>query len=332
MEIASYISDLLYRHDCVIVPDFGGFVATYAPAKIHPVTNTFYPPSKNILSNSKLIRDDGLLTDYISQKEGMLYNEAKKILELEVWQLRSRLERRERVFLKEVGTLQFESEGRIIFEPDGTVNYLEDSFGLASFVSSPVVRKGFKKRQESGFVDRRNGSPAERKVLRKIITYAAVILFLLAGGWYGIYSGLLPVGPIQQANMAKLPESLVEKTSSETMKPGPFSATIPLKDIDFREEELSEPEAEVFDSANTGEEEMTLPLFHIIGGAFSNESNADKLQAALRNKGFNAQRPGLSPSGLHMVSYLATPDKDEALLNLAMIRRDENPSAWLLKR
>ncbi|MFU8843088.1 MAG: SPOR domain-containing protein [Bacteroidales bacterium] len=332
MEIASYISDLLYRHDCVIVPDFGGFVATYAPAKIHPVTNTFYPPSKNILFNSKLIRDDGLLIDCISQKEGMLYDEAKKMLELEVWQLRSRLERRERVFLKEVGTLQIESEGRIIFEPDGTVNYLEDSFGLVSFVSSPIVRKGFKKRQDSGFVDRRNGSPAERKVLRKIITYATVILFLLAGGWYSIHSGLLPVRPMQQANMAKLPESLVERTSLETMKPDPVPVTIPLKDVDFTKETLEEPEAEVIVNAVPAQEEVVLPLFHIIGGAFSNEANADKLLAALRTKGYSAQRPGLSPSGLHMVSYLATPDKDEALLNLAMIRRDENPSAWLLKR
>ncbi|MEZ5146058.1 MAG: hypothetical protein R2759_02945 [Bacteroidales bacterium] len=59
--------------------------------------------------------------------------------------------------------------------------------------------------------------------------------------------------------------------------------------------------------------------------------NAEKLVAILRQKGYHANRAGLSKSGLHMVEYLATIDKSEALVNLEMIRKDDNPSAWLLK-
>jgi len=81
MDIPFFISQLLYDNDCVIIPGFGGFVAHYTPAKIHPVNHSFHPPSKNILFNSKLIRDDGLLIDYISEKQNISYSGAKARVE-----------------------------------------------------------------------------------------------------------------------------------------------------------------------------------------------------------------------------------------------------------
>jgi hypothetical protein len=332
MDIAPYICDLLYKHDCVIVPGFGGFVATYAPAKIHPVTHTFYPPSKNILFNSKLTRDDGLLIDHISQKNKIVYEEAKKQLEVAAFQLKSRIDRKERVFLKYVGWLQLEPEGRIIFEPDGTINFLDDSFGLTSFVSTPIVRKGLKKRHATEFIDRRESLSRKNRV-RKVGTYLAVILLLFASGWYGINQGLFRFELAEQANMVALRESVPDKPAEESLISGPVPFAIPLKDADF-----ADPEGEEMEADKTGEgdepiEQHTyLPIYHIIGGAFSNENNAEKLLVALRQKGFSAIRAGSSPSGLHMVSYLATHDKDEALLNLDIIQKGENPSAWLLKK
>lgn len=330
MDIAPYICDLLYKHDCVIVPGFGGFVATYAPAKIHPVTHTFYPPSKNILFNSKLTRDDGLLIDHISQKNKILYNEAKNQLELAAWQIRSRLERKERIFLKSVGWLQLEPEGRIIFEPDGTINFLDDSFGLASFVSPPIVRKGFKKRNEPEFIDRRDGRPGIINSSKKVAAYVAVVLLLFVAGWYGLNQGMFRFELTEQANMVKLPESTPEKATSGSMIPDPVPVAIPLKDVDFADSDGEEALAVRTDEPV--EVIVSLPMYHVIGGAFSNETNAEKLLFTLRQKGFSAIRSGLSPSGLHMVSYLATQDKDEALLNLDIIQKGENPSAWLLKK
>ena len=66
--------------------------------------------------------------------------------------------------------------------------------------------------------------------------------------------------------------------------------------------------------------------------SFKSETNASKLVGILRAKGYDAQRAGLSRKGLFAVAYFSTHDKEEALINLAMIRRDDNPSAWLLKK
>ena len=77
MRIAEYISKLLYQNDCVIIPGMGGFVTNYTSAKIHPINHTFYPPSKSILFNAKLLNDDGLLINAISIGEKISYSEAK---------------------------------------------------------------------------------------------------------------------------------------------------------------------------------------------------------------------------------------------------------------
>ena len=54
MNLATYIKDLLYRYDCVIVPDFGGFVTKRISAKISENTHQFFPPSKQLSFNRNL--------------------------------------------------------------------------------------------------------------------------------------------------------------------------------------------------------------------------------------------------------------------------------------
>ena len=71
MEISQYIKEILLLNDCVIIPDFGGFVANYKPAMIE--NNRFFPPTKEIAFNNKLISNDGLLINYISEAEGVDY-------------------------------------------------------------------------------------------------------------------------------------------------------------------------------------------------------------------------------------------------------------------
>ncbi|MEZ5146056.1 MAG: hypothetical protein R2759_02935 [Bacteroidales bacterium] len=72
MDISFHISELLFEHDCVIIPGFGGFVGHYSPAKIHPISHTF-PPSKIFYLTQNSPMTMGLLLDYISQRENVSY-------------------------------------------------------------------------------------------------------------------------------------------------------------------------------------------------------------------------------------------------------------------
>ena len=76
MSITTYISDLLYRYDCVIVPDFGGFVTNTISAKVNHFSHTFYPPTKQITFNAHLKNNDGLLANYIASSQKISFEEA----------------------------------------------------------------------------------------------------------------------------------------------------------------------------------------------------------------------------------------------------------------
>ena len=73
MTLATYINDLLYRYDCVIVPDFGGFVTNRIGAKVNNYTHTFTPPKKQITFNKLLKHNDGLLANYIASAENISF-------------------------------------------------------------------------------------------------------------------------------------------------------------------------------------------------------------------------------------------------------------------
>ena len=50
MKISYHIFNLLQEHDCVIVPNFGAFVARNISAKISRDGSRIYPPNKEIVS------------------------------------------------------------------------------------------------------------------------------------------------------------------------------------------------------------------------------------------------------------------------------------------
>ncbi len=95
MNLGEHISELLFEHDCVIVPDFGGFVCNYAPAGIDPVKHLFEPPGKRILFNKGLTRNDGILAHHISGKLKLSYPEALNAIAGEVKRYKDDIEKRQ---------------------------------------------------------------------------------------------------------------------------------------------------------------------------------------------------------------------------------------------
>ena len=77
MGVEKHIKDLLYRYDCVIVPDFGGFIANHVSAKVDLRTHQFTPPGRSISFNSNLKRNDGLLADRIADINDISYTVAR---------------------------------------------------------------------------------------------------------------------------------------------------------------------------------------------------------------------------------------------------------------
>ena len=84
IQLNNQIIDLLFEHDCVIIPGFGGFVAQYSAASFEEKKQTFTPPSKSILFNKNLINNDGLLAHKYVSSYQLTYEEALSLIEEEV--------------------------------------------------------------------------------------------------------------------------------------------------------------------------------------------------------------------------------------------------------
>ena len=69
MNIEHYISQLLYRYQCVTVPGFGAFLTEIQSAQWVESANSFYPPKKLISFNTNIKNNDGLLANHIARAE-----------------------------------------------------------------------------------------------------------------------------------------------------------------------------------------------------------------------------------------------------------------------
>jgi cell division septation protein DedD len=137
--------------------------------------------------------------------------------------------------------------------------------------------------------------------------------------------------PADDGAPVTLPAREEEKTVTEIV-PGPGNNTVEAEEeYTFTETPTaSEPpkQEEVKPVVSPSPDSQYL----IIAGAFKEQGNAESLVTKLREKGYKAELAGLSKSGLQMVSFGSFGTKEEALEALALIKKKENPGAWLLKK
>ena len=65
--IEQVLKELLYKYNCVVIPNFGGIITHDASSQIHPIKNTFTPPSKRLAFNENLKENDGLLVSALAK-------------------------------------------------------------------------------------------------------------------------------------------------------------------------------------------------------------------------------------------------------------------------
>ena len=307
MTLSSYISDLLYRYECVIIPDFGAFLTQHVPAKVHETTQAFYPPRKVISFNKQLQSNDGLLADYIAKSEGIYYDEALKKIKAFTSYINNQLELEGHVSIANVGELALDANQKLQFEPYNKVNYLLDSFGLAPFVSPIIKRETYIEQAASLEKNSTLQLSTAHNVSRLYFKYAAVgiMAFALSGlgalGWYGNEVKAHNFTKKQKAN------SLVENRIQEAT----FIISNPLPSVTF-------------------EMAMTSGNYHIIAGAFRIKENALRKVSQLKKLGYEARNIGANKYGLHQVVYSSHDDRISAIKQLRLVQKEENEDAWML--
>ncbi|WP_299760474.1 SPOR domain-containing protein [uncultured Pontibacter sp.] len=168
--VEKHIKSLLYDHDCVIIPEFGGLIARYVPARINPVKHTLSPPSKKIAFNEKLVLNDGLLISTIAHHSNVTKDEAQQRVAEFVHKAKSNLHLEKRFELMDIGIFRYNAERRLVFEHTEADNMLEESFGLPELsarpvkVEEPAVLRTLIKERQQELVEERQ--PLRRRIKR----------------------------------------------------------------------------------------------------------------------------------------------------------------------
>jgi len=159
--IEQLIGDLLLRHNCVIVPSFGGFVAKPVSAKIDYTKGTMIPPSKSLLFNKQLINNDGLLINELALANTLSFDSATAEVKEKVGEWQTLLKRGERIELDRIGHLYFDKEQNICFEQDRFFNLLLESFGLGQVQ--------FLSQEKTPIVEQKIISITEKEAVEKVV-------------------------------------------------------------------------------------------------------------------------------------------------------------------
>ncbi|WP_299004968.1 SPOR domain-containing protein [uncultured Tenacibaculum sp.] len=295
MTLANYINDLLYRYDCVIVPNFGGFVTNTIGARVNTTTHTFYPPKKQLTFNAYLQHNDGLLANYIASDKNISFEEATTFIASEVEEWNKNLKTTS-VEVASVGSLALNEAGQVVFEPNLTSNFLTASFGLAEVKTTSVERvKEVTIKSLPTTKENRKTIP----LYLKRTAAAAVFVGIAYVGWNGVQKQ-------QQQVLANQEKAVEKKIQSAT-----FVIENPLPTINL----------------NVSKEAKN---FHIIAGAFQDVHNAENKLTELEDKGYDASIVGKNRLGLTQVAFASYATKDEARKALEIIKESVSEDAWLL--
>lgn len=316
MDITAFIRELLFGHDCVIVPGFGGFIGNYTPARIDKSSGTFYPPVKQISFNRNLNNNDGLLVGRISGSANINYGDARNLVEEFVADIRRKIEKGEKVVFDNIGSFINNQEGNIQFEPDRNANYHLDSYGLESFQCLPLEGYDVRKR----IVRHIGKDPVKQASLKKILWRAAVIIPLLA---------IIVAVPLK----TDLFKSKIEATTMN-----------PLVTAEFEHNKIAVDQNAKDDSANIAEnispvlEEAVNPVvvepvvsdgnsYFVITGSFKLEKNAISQGNLLKAEGF-APEIVSAGNGFYRVCAIMCNDLNTALSKKESIAQ-KFPGAWI---
>ena len=139
MRLEEHISQLLYKHDCVIVPQFGAFITNAANVSFDEKTNTFLAPKKDLSFNSTLTKSDGILVNKIALDEPMSFDAAQTFIEEQVYFWQEHLKNGKSLTLKNIGSLQFNEAGKIDFKPYNDQNYFVAAYGLSNLQANYIL-------------------------------------------------------------------------------------------------------------------------------------------------------------------------------------------------
>ncbi|WP_372752354.1 SPOR domain-containing protein [Labilibaculum sp.] len=270
LDVSKYIKELLFVHDCVILPGFGGFVANYKPANIDENLNAICPPSKAIGFNRNLSKNDGLLINRLAESENLSYAEAEKSVQFFIEDIRVRIQRGEKVTFEQLGSFHNDRRHNLLFEPSKELNYLVDVFGLEQFTLPKLSSLSVEKNHTTSIYP----STVRSFFTRKRLWYAAAAIPFV------LLIALLPMNSERSLFGNEAGMGILESKSEVSEN------QVELNPVISPPEELVAFEPKITDEVQL--DVVKKGRFYLISGSFTSPKNAEILQQELISKSYPA--------------------------------------------
>lgn len=336
-ELAQHIETLLLNNNCVIIPNFGGFVAHYSSAKWIEEESLFLPPTRTIGFNPYLKINDGLLVQSFMQAYDTDFSDATKRVKEITDLLINTLHQDGNIELYGIGRLGLTINNTYEFQPNEDGVATPELYGLSSFEIEELKLISLKGKEDKVLIPNVHKSEnnvyeikINRSLLRNIVAVAVAVIafFFLSTPVENTY--------IEKENYAQL----LSLDLFANVQPHIQSYKTNLKPKAVRVEKVAlsnitssiqtkEQEKETIASARTVTASSKIK-YNIIIASVSNQADAQKVIDNFKQKGYT-DTSIVSGSGRTRISLMSFTDKDEAYKKLIELK--QNPAfkdAWLL--
>lgn len=350
--ITNAIINLLYLNECVVVPEFGGFIRNNISAVISENGNEIYPPSTEIIFNENLRINDGLIYNYIAYSYKCSYEEAKSLTYSWIEQINSKLNSKQAVILEGLGYLKMNMVGNVDFVANNKSNFNIESYGMSALKLKPIVYQPVKVvvQPENKIIELNEVKVRDTSAIAETLKWAAVLVPFAGLAIFGTinqnrvqnyfqnYSGMFSWANVTPGKTA---ENIKHTVSPITVTPtqnviSPVSIISPtIKDEIVEVETTENIEEKVVEKpvmAVVTKESVVENQYFIVCGAFSKSNNALKLCNSLQAQGYKANIIDTTPSGLIMVSMQSAKTLSEARDSLQIAKNKGYSSAWIYKK
>lgn len=330
---------LLHDHDCLVIPELGGFVAHPVPARFDGDKGEWVPPGRNVAFNPKLSVRDGLLEQEIRRATGCTNDAASALIDKEVTDLKFKLAAGGtqeipglgRMYLTETGLVGFAPEPRLgeRYAPPGLTRIPWADLNAVETEAADDPETGDS--QTIAPVETEAAETAEATWAGQLLRVAAALLLpLIVGGslWWG------------QSEGAQFEFQPFERTTTT-----PYLPRLEGEDIRFPDLQLDNPlpflnaGAPTLEPAANNEALMPIPMpmavasgctHHVVAGTFSSMQKAAGLARRFESLGYSTSIvPG--PNGHHRVSAGCFNDASQAAAFRRGLQQHHGiEKAWIL--
>ena len=310
-EIALHIDFLLHTHDCIIVPGLGGFVVNETGVEKNGLWG-LDAPTFELIFNSKLTYNDGLLAESLMKTNNISFTRATKLIESASQELHSKLVKSEEVQWDNLGTFKINKENNLIFLPNKA--YVRPQFfGLsnARFKPAALVLTSSSKNE--------NAIPVS-SIVRYVSTAIAVaVLFFLVVVSYNNTSS--PVN--QHAEIVSKPLIFGNNSSRANTLKANQPATVVVTN--------NSPSSDTNSKVATAQ--SSRKKYYIVVGVYEVRDVAEKSLSRLKKQGFSNASMIERPTRLDVYSDSFS-TREEAQTYLQQFHADNASyrDAWILKR